>query len=153
MRTITFFRQARIDGGIRMGIDVDGATLWHHFQPGSEDYDPALVWYVDLECEGPDNDLPEDKDNVRKWLQDQAPVIKSGLGELSEKLRIGFDSAEPVYEQPISGAPPRITMTLFCSAVRREDARKISSILEETAAEWESLLRRLTPAEEVAAQG
>src|SRR5260221_10471744 len=99
MHTITFFRQARLDGGIRTGVDVNGAVAWHHFQAAGEEYDPALVWYVDLECEGSDSDLPDGKDQARQWLLDQAPIIQKGLRDLAEKLRIGFDAEEPDYEE------------------------------------------------------
>jgi hypothetical protein len=147
MHTITFFRQARADGGIRMGIDINGALGWHHFQPGDEEYDPALVWYVDVECQGPNRDLPEGREKAKQWLLDRAPIIKAGLCALADKLRLGFDAEEPDYEQDIVGAPPRVTMMVICSAVRRIDARRIAKILKQIATDWEDLLGQLAPAQ------
>ena len=51
MSTIVFFRQARIDGGIHTGVDVNG-TGWEFYDAGSDEHDPALVWYVDLRRKG-----------------------------------------------------------------------------------------------------
>jgi len=41
MPTITFFRQARNDGGVRTGIEVEGQTVLSRFE-GEEADDPAL---------------------------------------------------------------------------------------------------------------
>jgi len=47
--SVKFFRQKRFDGGIRMGVSVGQDLVLHHFVPGSDEDDPALEWYVDVE--------------------------------------------------------------------------------------------------------
>ena len=53
MHELTFFRQARYDGGVRMGIELDGeVTLLIDFREGppEEQDNPlgsALLWYVE----------------------------------------------------------------------------------------------------------
>ena len=48
MHELICFRQKRQDGGIRSGIQIDGTTHFHRFDEGTEDFDPSLLWYVDL---------------------------------------------------------------------------------------------------------
>jgi len=60
---IAFFINARQDGGLRTGIDVNGETIWHHFIPGPEDADPALLWWVDVTCKGIYRAVPMPRDN------------------------------------------------------------------------------------------
>jgi hypothetical protein len=48
MSTIGFFRQARFDRAVRSGVTVDGATVLHLFEPGDEDVNPAILWFVDF---------------------------------------------------------------------------------------------------------
>ena len=56
MSNIVLFRQARVNGGVHMGLEVDGAG-WDYYDSGSDDHDPALLWYVDLRAEG--QNLPD----------------------------------------------------------------------------------------------
>lgn len=147
MSTITFFRQARVDGGIRTGIDVDDVTWWHHFDAGGAEEDPALIWYVDLRCEG--STLPGDKDAARRWLLDHAPLIQAAFRELAEKLRLGFDNEFAPYQHSIAGAREGTTMTVVCSAVRRLEARSLAKVLDDIGKRWEQLLQQLAPEMEV----
>jgi hypothetical protein len=42
MSTTTFYRQARRDGGMRSGIDIDDNPAFMRFEEGrSEDFDPT----------------------------------------------------------------------------------------------------------------
>jgi len=52
MPTITFYRQARRDGGIRTGIEIDQNTVLMRFDRGRKESDPALLWCVDVRCSG-----------------------------------------------------------------------------------------------------
>src|SRR5438874_10628438 len=95
MHTLSFYRQARQDGGVRTAIEVDSETTFHQFEPGSEESDPALLWYVDLRCEG--EDLPSEPEDARKWLLANADLIKHGFRLLADKVAAGVDwSVYPV---------------------------------------------------------
>ncbi len=88
MSSIVFFRQARMDGGIRTGIDVDGAG-WEYYEGGSEEYDPALIWYVDLRAQG--DHLPGSLEDARQWLLDQESLVNATYQQLVERLEVGMD--------------------------------------------------------------
>jgi hypothetical protein len=66
LASLTFYHQVRADGGVRTGIETDGAEILHSFTPGGEEDDPALLWYVDVECEGAN--LPRDGLAARDWF-------------------------------------------------------------------------------------
>ena len=51
MSKITLYQQERKDGGLRMGLECDGETLLHNFQEGSPDYDPVLLWCINIRCD------------------------------------------------------------------------------------------------------
>ena len=72
MPNLTFYRQARIDGGIRTGIELDEDAVFEHFEEGGPELDPTLLWYVDLRCQGPG--LPDEPRKAREWLIDHADV-------------------------------------------------------------------------------
>ena len=40
MPNLTFYRQARIDGGIRTGIELDEDTVFEYFEEGGSEPDP-----------------------------------------------------------------------------------------------------------------
>lgn len=83
MTEIAFFINARQDGGLRTGIDVNGETIWHHFIPGPEDADPALLWWVDVTCKG---DLPSGPDAARQWMLDQSDLIRNALKRAADDI-------------------------------------------------------------------
>ena len=145
MATITFFRQAREDGGVRTGIETDDAVVWESFEPGESHDDPALSWYVDLRCESAD--LPEEADQVRKWLLENAAPICDAFRAAADKVRVGLDAQFEPFEFAIGPASSTeaTTMRIVCSAIRRLDARAMAGKLDEIAEHWEKLLRQLSP--------
>jgi hypothetical protein len=132
---------------MRSGIDIDADTVWERFEAGPGEEDPALLWYVDVRCEG--DRLPTGKDEARQWLLHNAPLVKAGLRQLAEKLDAGYDNGFWPLHWPIPGAPEGISVTVICSAVRRWDARRIAGVLTEIAQHWEQILEQLAPAEAV----
>jgi hypothetical protein len=58
-----FYKHVRRDGGIRLGVEVDDVTAFHHFLPGSKELNPALLWWVDLRCYG--RKLPDDPEEKK----------------------------------------------------------------------------------------
>lgn len=140
MPTITFFRQARRDGGVRTGIDIDDRTVLSRFEPGRRAEDPALLWYVDVRCEGPR--LPRDVQAAREWLIRHEPQVRQALETLAGQVPDGLDPTEwPLKTtKRLSGA----TITVACSAVRRVEARDIATTLQDVAARWQERLDTLT---------
>src|SRR5687768_336480 len=94
---ITLYRQARADGGVRTGIDGDGATLLERFEPGADDSDPALVWFVDVLF----RDVPlEDPapDAAREFLRRQGPAVTPRLVQIADdELAAGVDLQQPLW--------------------------------------------------------
>jgi hypothetical protein len=139
MPTITFFRQARRDGGIRTGIDIDDQTVLSRFD-GPEDDDPTLLWYVDVRCSGPR--LPRDAEAARQWLERNAKPIVAALEALADRVPTGLDPSESPLKlsRRLSNG---VSVTVACSAVRRAEARSLPTILRDVAINWRERLRSL----------
>lgn len=143
MPALTFFRQARVDGGVRTGIDIDDESVWQRFEAGNEEPDPALLWYIDVRCDG--EDLPGERGQARQWFLDQAPIIKPAFRVLAEKLRVGVD--EWPYQFRVPGSPPAVQLRIVCSAVRGLSPDVLSNALERLGDQWERILTDLEAAE------
>lgn len=143
MSTLTFFKQTRADGGIRTGINVDGETLLHRFQRGSEQDDPVLQWYIDVRCEG--DGLPDTPAGVKKWLLKRQPEITAALRELATELEVGVDPTFEPFRRAIHGVNSPVTLTIVISATRMTSGRSIAAELKKLGNEWENHLRALKP--------
>lgn len=142
MAKLIFYRQKRYDGGIRMGLDLNSEEIAHHFEEGRSERDPALLWYVDLRCEGPG--IPDDPEAAADWLVDHAPSIREGFARFAEKLKIGADpDLYSLYWNEFPDVPEGVSMVIACSAARRVDGREMSSVLADIGARWNELLRML----------
>lgn len=140
MSSIVFFRQARMDGGIRTGIDVDGAG-WEYYEGGSEEYDPALIWYVDLRAQG--DHLPGSLEDARQWLLDQESLVNATYQQLVERLEVGMDpDVWPLKVENVQTFPGSF-LAAVCSCMRRISARQMSTTVQEIADGWKEYLRRL----------
>ena len=146
MTKVTFFRQKRADGGVRTGISVDDDTVLWSFGGSRGDYDPALLWYVDVRCEGK---LPAAPEAARDWLLAHAGVIEAGLEELAERLQAGLDiEAWPVLH-PAKNSPKGVRITVACSAVRMPETRDIARVICGVARGFERHVTGLKAAEPV----
>lgn len=144
MAKISFFRQERYDGGVRTGIGINDETVLHHFETGSGEADPALLWFVDLGFTG--RSLPSAPEQARKWLAEHAEFICHGLQEAADRLQVGMDHDEPSpFRWSLSGAPRGVKAVLLVSGVRRLGAGDLATNLIETSQEWNSILQRLAP--------
>lgn len=146
MSTITFYRQARRDGGIRTGIEVDGDAVLTRFEEGraAQDPDPAIVWYVDVKCRG--STLPTNPDAARLWLIRQEKPISRLLTALADEIPAGIDPTDwPVRRE--ERLPSKVQVVVTCSAVRRLEASRLSQILREVADHWRQTLEDLVPVE------
>lgn len=143
MSKLVFYRQLRTDGGIRTGIDVNGSGCWQSFKPGRRDAaDPALVWYVDVRCEG--SDLPTDEDAVRDWFLTHGKVIQRALRDLAGKFKAGCDSDDWPIRQTVADAPRGAKMDVVLSATDRAASLEMAHVLEDIARSWTRLLNQLT---------
>lgn len=135
MSTITFYRQARQDGAVRTGIEIDRNTVLARFDASDSEADPALVWYVDVECTG--KSLPDDSDGARNWLLSHEQAIAKGLNDLANEAAVGTDAdAWPLQRTLRAGRG--IQVRIKCSAVRRLEGREIAAVLKDIAAQWKS---------------
>jgi hypothetical protein len=144
MPKLTFYRQQRIDGGIRTGIELDGETIYGLFEEGEEEVDPRLVWYVDLRCEGPR--LPQTTRGARKWLLDQAPMISDGFVRCAREIRAGIDpDIYPLFWDKFPDAPSGTRLKIALCAVRRVAAIEMSGVVAEIGSHWTEYVRALKP--------
>jgi hypothetical protein len=142
MSELTFYRQKRVDGGIRTGIDLDGASICEDFEPGEAERDPALRWYVDLRCSG--DGLPGDADSAREWLLEHDAMIREGFSRYAEELAAGSDQDDyPLQWSGFQALPPKVRMSIACSAIRRVDARELNHVLLDIAEHWSERVGRL----------
>ena len=142
MVKLIFYRQKRYDNGIRTGLELDGYPIAERFEEGDGPRDPALIWYVDLCCEGPG--VPDDPDMVEPWLVEHSSLIRDGFVRFAERLRAGAD--KDIYSLAWSDfpdAPQGVTITISCSAARRVDGREMAAILQDTATRWDEIIHSL----------
>ncbi|MEO6811173.1 MAG: hypothetical protein ABI353_18855 [Isosphaeraceae bacterium] len=151
MPELTFYRQARHDGGIRTGIEGDGEnTLLIEFLEGSPEHqdDPlgaALLWYVDLRCRG--ENLPIEPDDVKGWFLRQRNVFQEGLQRFADLISAGKDDSFPLRWSEFHGVPDGVQIELVCSAIRRITGHELANILREIGLNFEDYLLRLAPPE------
>src|SRR4051794_4076762 len=116
MAGLTFFRQARIDGGVRTGVMIGEFTVLHRFEEGSADHDPALIWSVDLRCNG--SGLPVDAEGARRWLLEHEGIIRRGFVRFADELQAGVDvDPYPLQWEGFEGTPEGVQMRIVCSAI------------------------------------
>jgi len=142
MAKLIFYRQERYDNGIRTGLELDGYPIAERFEEGDGQRDPALIWYVDLRCEGPR--VPSEPELAEPWLLEHSPLFRDGFLRFGERLRAGAD--KDIYSLTwgdFPDAPEGVGVTLSCSAVRRVDGREMSSILREIGTHWEEIIQSL----------
>ncbi len=114
MPKLTFYRQGRIDGGVRIGIELDEDTVFELFEEGGPEPDPTLFWYVDLRCQGPA--LPEDPRKARDWLIDHSEVICDGFSRCASEFEAGRDlDSYPLIWNEFHRVPAGVDMTIACA--------------------------------------
>ncbi|HEV3022196.1 MAG TPA: hypothetical protein VGX76_07000 [Pirellulales bacterium] len=148
MGQIAFFRQARVDGGVRTGVEINGELVLHRFKAGSEEDDPSLLWFVDVCCENAN--VPNDAEGARGWLRSRTGEVSNSLLLLAKDLEAGVDTGPFPLQRNFGPSADGTATTIICSAVRRLDARHIANALEDVAQNWDQLLRELETEAQVA---
>jgi hypothetical protein len=140
MAGLTFYRQRRMDGGLRTGIMLGESTVLGHFEEGGEDYDPSLLWSIDLRCDGPT--LPSSAEGARQWLLAHESIIKDGFERYAEHLRAGSDPTGAFLLEwaDFPNRPQDVAMKIVCGAMRRIDALSLARELRFIGENWRSLI-------------
>lgn len=141
MSEFNFFRQQRQDGGIRSGLNLDEDLCWHSYEPGGEEDDPALSWYVDVRGKGAG--VPSDPEELRDWLINLADPIRSEFLELADHFEVGVDDNVWPVRWSVSSLPPDTSVEIVFSAARRIGALQIAETLREIGKSWRELLAGL----------
>ena len=145
MSQITFFRQARADGGIRTGVELDGNLLLHRLDEGAADDDPGLIWFIDVGFEG--EGLPHEAELVRDFLLGRKSETAAALAQFSDEISAtGVDSGAWPLRRRVPDSAGGVSVTLTCSAIRRLEGREIASKLSDLARDWAAIVGDL-PAE------
>lgn len=137
MAEVTFYHQERADGGRRTGVTVDGDSVAHGFLTGSEEYDPSLVWYVDVTVQ---TTSPPSRETALVWLERHTPEIRLALLETAGLLELGIDANSMPAEFGRKGI--RVTVSAMRRLVGRQIAQKLSHFAE---TDWSLLFPVLTP--------
>jgi len=143
MNRISFYRQARSDGGVRSGVDVNGGQAWSIFEPGAGDPDPALEWYVDIEWSG--SSLPTDADEAKALLLAQEPRVSAACEALASRLEVGIDAEPAPFTQSFDAGLSGVKAGVYCSAVHRVSGRDMGRNLKFIGTSWSRLLKQLHP--------
>jgi hypothetical protein len=139
--------QARSDGGRRTGIDIDDETVLGRFEPGGGEFDPALLWYIDVRCKG---ELPSEPPQARNWLLQQSELLKGELKKLGGELEVGLDSGLWPLQRKVENAPRGVEITIVCSSLRHVASHDFGKTLERLADEFTSMLNSLASLEAAA---
>jgi hypothetical protein len=152
MAGLTFYRQARRDGGVRTGVMLGENTVLHRYEEGDEDHDPALVWSVDLRCNG--SGLPDDVEGARRWLLQHEGIIRRGFERFADELQAGADvDPYPLQWEGFEDAPDHVQMKIVCGAVRRVDALRLADVLRDVATHWRPRIEELSPTNSISLSG
>jgi hypothetical protein len=145
MAGLTFYRQERVDGGIRTGIMLGMTSVFERFEVNGEESDPSLAWSVDLRCNGPS--LPTIADDAKPWLLDHESEIRDGFRRYADQLGAGSDPTgiDLLEWSDFRNLPPGVSMRIVCGALRRIDALYLASRLRFLDKHWGELVRDLEP--------
>ncbi|MCL2639320.1 MAG: hypothetical protein FWD53_00595 [Phycisphaerales bacterium] len=139
MTKITYYEQVRVDGGKRIGIEVNEEPLLGEFHLSKKEPNAALLWYVDIDCKG--TRLPEDAEEARQWLLDHESAITGVIRKLAKETAVGTDPDVWSAKETLRGQG--YTTTVRCSALRRIQSRQFRKILGEISDNWQERVANL----------
>jgi hypothetical protein len=142
MSKLLIYRQKRLDGGVRTGVELNGEILAEELVAGSAERNPTLLWFVDVRGDGAG--IPDDPDVLWEWLGRSSSIIKNGLESYAAGLAEGIDSdIHVVTKSDLASLPDDVYIAVACSALRRSDGRAMGRIVREFADEWDHILAHL----------
>jgi hypothetical protein len=152
MSELTFFRQKRFDGGVRTGVEFDGARLLRSFERGPGDLEDmplgsGLEWYIDLRFSGPD--LPKQTEAVKNWLLDQTEAIRHALSDYAALVGAGLDDEFPLESPPYKVGALDAQLRVVSSVTKRVTRLNFTEILTRFADEFPDYVRNLSTPEHV----
>jgi hypothetical protein len=142
MNSLTYYRQKRVDGGLRSGIELNGESVGSDFVEGAADRDPGLLWYLDIRCRG--RALPKTDGDAIQWFIDYADIIEDALKDASKKFIAGIDADAWPVQIPITALPKGVQGDIVCSSMRRVTGHDLASVLKFTATHWKRLIRQIS---------
>ena len=146
MATVTVYRQERVDGGVRTGVDVGDEPVLMEFRAGPGQEDPAILWFIDVRLEGQDiSPVPSD---VRSFVALSLESIKSAVATAADKLAVGLDASWWPFRHESQTAQG--TVVVVCNAMTRETGQNIAQHLRTFAAEFEAALPTIPALSEAA---
>lgn len=150
MNQLFYFRNARRDGGVRIGVELNGERIFHQFTDGPDvkditDENPALDWFFDLFFEG--KSIPEEPEKVRRWLVGADEYVRSHLAALAGEFAAGIDENAFPITQEWSDPYRRAKVSCKISAVRSVRHDDLAKSLRELAKNWRQELKNLPVAE------
>jgi hypothetical protein len=150
MNELAFYRQLRFDGGVRMGVELDGQPLFERFEPGppelaDEAMGSALQWYIDLRCIG--ERLPTEPGEVLNWFRIRSLAIQNTLAELAGELSAGIDDDFPIESSVKILDHEGTQLKIVCAVIRRIARRAFSSVLKECSHDFPGYLHKLESCE------
>lgn len=143
MAKLLFYRQARRDGGVRTGVEHEMGLVAEDFQEGSGEFDPRLIWSIDLPCDGAG--VPDDPAMALPWLDSMSDLISAGLIACAHQLRGGLDPDFYTYEYILTPAigrplPDDVFVSVRSKVNGREAGQSIGQVLEELGRSWDEIL-------------
>ncbi|MCC7083854.1 MAG: hypothetical protein IT427_02475 [Pirellulales bacterium] len=133
--------QRRFDGGIRSGHGVNDSSVLHHFESGAEDFDPALLWYIDIAMDGPS--LPDESGTARQWLVRHSRQIERELRKAAEHLPIGVDADDLRPFEAKRSVNADTTGVNVVSGIRGQSEGELTENLKVTPRQWQSNLNAM----------
>lgn len=135
MPQLNFFHQERYDGGVRTGLGIDDELLYERFEPGGDESDPALRWYVDVIIEA--TEQPTNAAHVREWFVDHAETLIDQLNQVADKVQLGIDDWPLKSRAAIDGVG---TVEIAVSCIRGLAEGELAESLRELAAHWREIV-------------
>ncbi len=134
MATLGFYHDVRVDGGRRTGIEVNGSCELELFQEESGDFDPALLWYVDVSCVG--ESLPAERELARLWFLNNEKALCRILLGVADEIDIGFDVETRPFRRIVEDGPGGSRVSVSVSAIHRLQAREVATELRALTRNW-----------------
>jgi hypothetical protein len=141
MAKMTLYRQTRVDGGVRTGLELDGLSALESFVPGSEDRDPVLLWFLDLRMRGDALNFG-DMEEGRDWLLQHADAVTQVLNEAADRLASGMDRDYLPWNWETS-LPDDVRVQVYVMAVHRLTAQRVGEYVRQFAQTWQEALQQL----------